>query len=135
MGECVDAKFEGTVKVVARVGSKIIKLKLKKVLYVPELKYNLLSVSTAAKLGKKVEFDECKCSIIDKKTGEIVGIATKAGQLYYLDTEEESTQQGISSHRREMEKALLSFQENDFKEEMMKRLNTIEEDKTEIDQT
>ena len=128
-GESVEAKFKGSVKVVVRVRNKIIKLKLKNVLYVPELKYNLFSVSAAAKLGKKIQFDEKKCSVIDKKTGEVVATASKAGQLYYLDIEKDSERQEISSHRREMKKAFLSFQESNFKEEMMKRLNTIEEDK------
>ena len=128
-GELVDAKFEGTVKIVVRTGGKIIKLKLTNVLYVPELKYNLLSVPMAATMGKKVEFDESTCSIIDKQTKEVIGTGSKVGKLYYLDAEEDRAKNGISSHRREMEEALLSFNEHNFKEDMMKRLNTIEEDK------
>ena len=55
---------------------------LQNVLDVPELSYNLLSISKVVELGKTVHFTESTCKILDKK--EVVAMATKCGSLYYL---------------------------------------------------
>ena len=64
------------------------------VLYVPELKYNLLSVSKAAKFSKRIVFNKNKCHIVDCSTEETIGSASKVGELYYLEctTREEEQQ-------------------------------------------
>ena len=131
-GQYVNAKFKGTVKVTVRSRNKTRKIKLQNVLLVPELKYNLLSVSKADELGKKTVFNKGGCCIIDNETEEVVVTATKVGKLYYLDIIEDNVQQKSKSHRREMEHALMSIKENNFKEEMMKRLNSIEKDRTDL---
>ena len=53
------------------------------VLYVPELSFNLLSISRITDCGKTVTFDEFTCDIICED-GEIIGSAIKNGCLYYL---------------------------------------------------
>ena len=125
-GQYVEAHSEGTVKLIVKSRSKTKKVKLQNVLLVPELKYNLLSVSKAAELGKSVVFNKDGCDIVDNRTHEIIGSARKMGMLYYLECEEENKE---SNCLRGMKKALISVQENNFQEEMMRRLDLIEEDK------
>ena len=60
------------------------KCKLQKVLYVPNLSYNLLSVSKAAETGNTTKFTGTGCDIIDRKR-KVVAFATKVGNLYYLE--------------------------------------------------
>ena len=84
-GEFVEAKHEGSVRLLVKSGSKVRPVELLRVLYVPDLKYNLLSVSKSAELGKKVEFMRWGCRIVDIATGQTVVTASKKGQLYYLD--------------------------------------------------
>ena len=131
-GDLVEAKYEGCVKLRVKAGHKTRLVKLQNVLYVPEMKYNLLSVSRSATLDKKVEFVKSGCRIVDDITGETIATASKRGQLYYLDCikyQENKNQKKKVSERREMEKALISVRENNFQEEMLKRLDSLEEDK------
>ena len=135
-GESVEARYEGSVKLQVNSGSRIRPVKLHHVLYVPDLKYNLLSVSKSAELGKKVEFERSGCKIVDIGTGEVVARASKKGQLYYLDccsSQGRQDQTKKLSAKQEMEKALLSVRENNFQEQMLKRLNSIEEDKNNME--
>ena len=57
--------------------------RLNKVLYVPTLAYNLLSVAKATEAGKTVTFGETQGEVIDGE-GEVVAAMSKAGNLYYL---------------------------------------------------
>lgn len=57
---------------------------LHQVLYVPDLSYNLISVSKIAKAGKMIEFSETSCQILDLNRMLIV-VATRVGSLYYLN--------------------------------------------------
>ena len=57
--------------------------RLNKVLYVPSLAYNLLSVANATEAGKTVTFGETQSEIINGE-GEVVVVVLKAGNLYYL---------------------------------------------------
>ena len=138
-GELMVARYEGCVKLLVKTGRITRKVKLHNVLYVPELKYNLLSVSKSAEKGKKVEFVKSGCKIVDIATGKTVATATKKGQLYYLDSlrygvnYNQNNQYKKESQRQEMKKALLSVRENNFQEEMLKRLNSIEEDKLKME--
>ena len=107
-----------------RSGNKVRMFKLSNVLYVPELKYNLLSVSMASRAGKKVQFDNDGCEIIDASSSMVVGTGTRVGNLYYIDMASKS-EQGKETNRtvskNEMEKAIASIKENNFKQEIMKR--------------
>lgn len=51
---------------------------LKKVLYVPELAYNLVSVSRAAEAGKTVHFDDSGCEFRNE-SGEIIALGMRQG--------------------------------------------------------
>ena len=57
---------------------------LQDVLYVPDLSFNLLSVSKAAKSGKTVEFSEAGCEIVDVNR-KLIATGTRVGSLYYLN--------------------------------------------------
>ena len=131
-GQYVDANHEGTVKLKIKAGSKVRNVKLQNVLFVPELiKYNLFSVSKAAELGKRIVFGKNGCSIIDLSTGKLIGSASRIGKLYYIDEcinrEEKPAKDALCV--RDMKKALHSVKENNFRKDMMTRLNSIEEDK------
>ena len=129
-GKYVYAKHEGSVKILVKTGNSIRYVKLHNVLFVPKLKFNLVSVSKSAEHGKKVEFVQSRCRIVDITTGQTVVTASKVGELYYLDCVKQGSQNvGKKVSEKEMEKALLSIKENSFKEEMLKRLKSIEEDK------
>ena len=60
--------------------------RLKDVLYVPDLAYNLLSVPKVTEAGKEVTFDEDQGVITDDQ-GDTVAMASKTGSLYYLNCE------------------------------------------------
>ena len=128
-GSYAKSQYEGTVKMRVRSGNKVRMFKLSNVLYVPELKYNLLSVSMASRAGKKVQFDNDGCEIIDASSSMVVGTGTRVGNLYYIDMASKS-EQGKETNRtvskNEMEKAIASIKENNFKQEIMKRMNLFE---------
>ena len=54
------------------------------VLLVPDLAYNLLSVTSASKKGKVTTFFETKCEIRDSKS-KLIASGRREGSLYYLD--------------------------------------------------
>ena len=54
------------------------------VLLVPDLAYNLLSVTAASKKGKVTSFSEMRCEIRDSKS-KLVASGHREGSLYYLD--------------------------------------------------
>ena len=56
---------------------------LNRVLYVPELAYNLVSVSRAAESGKTVHFDDSSCEF-QNGDGEVIALGARQGSLYYL---------------------------------------------------
>ena len=63
---------------------KIKRCKPADVMLVKDLSYNLLSVSKAAATGKKFEFEQSFCKVVDDKHG-VIATATKYGNLYYLN--------------------------------------------------
>ena len=85
----------GDSRVIKSAGSGTVKVKLTQrdgsyrdctlhdVLYVPDLSFNLLSIAKATEYGKVLTFNESTCNIISE--GDVVGSATKNGNLYYLD--------------------------------------------------
>ena len=60
------------------------KCSLQKVLYVPKLAYNLVSVSRATEAGKSVTFSKGGCEFSDH-SGQTTAFATKQGSLYHLE--------------------------------------------------
>ena len=65
---------------------------LKDVLYVPDLSYNLLSVSRATKAGKTVDFSEAGCEIVDGSQ-RLIATGSREGSLYFLDCSGNDRQQ------------------------------------------
>ena len=57
---------------------------MQKVLYVPKLSYNLLSVSKVAEAGNTTKFNRTGCEIKDGKK-KVIAFATRVGNLYYLE--------------------------------------------------
>ena len=98
-GRSIESTSQGTVKLKLKQPDGTYKrATLYDVLYVPELSYNLLSVTKATELGKTVRFDEFTCEIINEDQ-EVVGSATKCGSLYYLNCQMMSPHQIINTAR------------------------------------
>ena len=57
---------------------------LTKVLYVPELAYNLVSVARATEAGKDVQFDDSSCEF-HNESGETIALGKRHWSLYYLE--------------------------------------------------
>ncbi len=57
---------------------------MKNALHVPDLSYNLISVSKASKSGNMTKFDESGCQIMNSKNA-VIATATRCGSLYFLD--------------------------------------------------
>ena len=136
-GEYVQANYKGTVMLLVKAGNKTRKIKLLDVLFVPNLKYNLFSVSKAAARGNKVEFTRSECRIVDTFSREVIVSASKVGNLYHLDCSDRDQNQRQpvkATPRKDMEKALLSVRENNFKEEMMRRLSSIERENIDLEE-
>ena len=135
-GEYVQANYVGTVMLLVKAGSKTRKIKLLDVLFAPSLKYNLFSVSKATEKENKVEFIKSGCRIVNRLSRELIVSASKEGNLYYLDCldrDQNQRQKMRITPRKEMEIALLSVKENNFKEEMMRRLSSIEKDSMDME--
>ena len=83
-GSSLDVAGEGTVDMdmIMSDGSRR-GCALKKVLYVPELAYNLVSVSRAAEAGKTAYFDDSGCEFLNEEN-ETVALGVRQGSLYYL---------------------------------------------------
>ena len=58
--------------------------KLLETLHVPELSFNLVSVSKVAERGRVVRFVETGCEIVDDR-GRVLATATKCESLFLLD--------------------------------------------------
>jgi len=84
----VFATGKGMICVVFKVDGKSKEGKFDDVLYIPDLKVTLLSVSQSAHLPHcKVTFDDDVCEYIDKNLGEVIACAYASGEsdLYTLD--------------------------------------------------
>ena len=98
-GYAVEATGRGVVALeVTTTGDKIKKCKLHDVLYVPNLSYNLLSVSKATKSGKKVEFSEAGCEIMDENR-MLIATATNIRSLYYLNCREDRRKVNVAAEK------------------------------------
>ena len=128
-GKYVTASKEGTVELLIRTASKVRKFMLTNVLFVPDLKFNLFSVSKAAEAGIRTEFDIQGCKFVEKKSNKIVGSAKKTGNLYYLNSaSNEGRNNTRNIRRKQMETALISIRTSNFQEEMMRRMKPMNND-------
>ena len=64
------------------------KKQTKSVLYVDGLKDNLLSINQLCYKGFKIEFNKNYCLICEAKTGEVVHICKRIGNIYMLNIEQ-----------------------------------------------
>ena len=88
-GKVLNATGRGTVTLFTVLpGGKHKKRKLQKVLLVPKLSCNLLSVSKATEAGYVVSFEDSACKIT-RADGVTIAIGRKVGCLYYLDFQRE----------------------------------------------
>ena len=76
---------------------------LKKVLYVPKLGYNLVSVSRAAEAGKTIKFYNSSCEFVNS-SGKTIAFATKQGSLYCLEFLRKSQESVNAAHTESKEK-------------------------------
>ena len=84
-GKVLHATGSGTVSVhTVLANGKLQECILHNVLLVPNLSYNLISVSKLTEAGKSISFEETQCSI-SCADGEVIATAKKVGCLYYLD--------------------------------------------------
>ena len=77
-----DAVGQGSVKMVLQVSGSAVKAKFTNVLYVPNLKSNLISVSRLIKDGFSVQFTAAGCDI--SKNGVVVAQGVSENRLYRL---------------------------------------------------
>ena len=84
-GFSVEAIGRGTVELFINIlNNEVQHCQLFDILYVPQMFYNLLSVSKATKLGKTFESVQMSCNILDKRK-RAVTTATKSGNFYHLN--------------------------------------------------
>ena len=84
-GETTTATSSGDVKLNLKLPNNVTtKCTVKNVLFVPGLVFNLLSVSQLTQNGKKTNFNNSFCKIIDDND-TLLAVATKVGNLYYLN--------------------------------------------------
>ena len=65
-------------------GGKVQRCVLQDVLHIPDLSYNLVSVSKASEKGNVTEFDGVDCHF-KNSDGKVVAMAMRCGSLYFLD--------------------------------------------------
>ena len=84
-GRQLDILGQGNISLMVKLPNNQYKLfKLLNVKYVPELSYNLISVSKASNAGKIVNFSGEVCEFREPN-GDLIFIAKKKGELYFLD--------------------------------------------------
>ena len=88
------ANGKGDVKVYVYNGQKKICLVLKEVLFVPDIKKKLLSLSTVTERGATVKLNKENCTIIID--GKMLSIGHRDGKLYRLNTDKNNTACGYS---------------------------------------
>ena len=93
---------------------------LKKVLYVPELAYNLVSVLRAAEAGKSVYFDDSGCEFLNEAS-ETVALGVRQGSLYYLKFARKS-QKGVYVAQTENKERLWHRRFGHLNEQSMQKL-------------
>jgi hypothetical protein len=84
-GSILKANRSGTVALTFLSGSIERKYKLNDVLYVPELTYNLVSVSKAVEKGISLKFKENEC-LIEDANHKLIAVGSKVGNLYFVES-------------------------------------------------
>ena len=80
-----EAQGSGVVTLKLKIpGDRTLVGRLNNVLYVPQLAYNLLSISKMTEMGKKIRFNEIEGCIVNDE-GDLLAIALKMGNFYYLN--------------------------------------------------
>lgn len=77
------------------------KCKLKDVLLVPDISYNLLSVSKSTALGNTVEFAEDSCYITNR-VGRVIATASKYRELYYVNLTSSTEVHTVEAHSEQL---------------------------------
>ena len=124
-GFMVEAKAEGTVMLHVLTSNKEKVCKLHNVLLVPELKYNLLSVSKASRAGKKVLFDRHGCNFVDSSTKEIVVSAKKLGSLYYVSCASKKDARKETFRKEDMKRAIKGLRDSSFENDLLERFRSV----------
>ena len=84
-GKVLHATGSGTVSVhTVLANGKLQERILHNVLLVPNLSYNLISMSKVTEAGKSISFEETQCNI-SCADGKVIATAKNVGCLYYLD--------------------------------------------------
>ena len=89
---------KGTYRLTTDIGGQPQKIALYDVLYLPDLRRNLLSVRTMTNRGANVEFVANKCEI--SRNSKVLGIGEMTGKLYFLkmySSEHVNTAESISN--------------------------------------
>ena len=81
-GSSLEATGEGTVHESGRRW----RCRLNKVLYLPKLAYNLLSISRAAEAGNTIQFNASGCKFTNSDR-QCIALGTRYGSLFYLRTD------------------------------------------------
>ena len=89
-------------------------------LYVPELAYNLVSVSRATEAGKTVQFNSSGCKLLNEK-GKAIAFAEKHGSLFHLKVNRES-QGSINAVQRQNKENLWHRRFGHLNEQSMQKL-------------
>ncbi len=83
-GRSLKAIGRGSVRLLMNLPDGTQLCKLRDVLHVPGLSYNLVSVSKASEVGKVTHFDKAGCWILNGE-GRVIAKAVRCGSLYFLD--------------------------------------------------
>ena len=82
-GNCLYAVASGKIKLVMKLSSEETECTLEKVLFVPKLCYNLISISKITENGARAKFFDNKCEI-SRGDKTVIGEGVKNGNLYHL---------------------------------------------------
>ena len=87
-GSLISAVGIGTINIVSRSESEVIKCQLVNALHVPSLKMNLFSLSAAMDRGLKLYSDNKTCLL--KKNNRVIAVGKRTGRLFKLNIEVEN---------------------------------------------
>ena len=90
-GSWAEIKGVGDIIVALQVHGKTRQCRIKNVKHVPELRYQLLSVRSMAKLGIRTIFDLDKVYLREKGNGKLLATGSSTNNLYALDIAKDST--------------------------------------------
>lgn len=110
-GDIIYATGEGEIDIYAFNGSEWNRQYLAKVLHVPELKYNLFSLSSALDKGLSLSSHSQKCTF--SKNGNVLAVGERQGKLYRMIFRPELQEQGILATSKPVERACVSVNKFD----------------------